>query len=357
MVSAPRLTGARTLFVALLTALIAPVTALIAPAPAVAQDLTALFARVAPSVVTIRAHGREVSAKSGLAAFKEIGSGVLISRDGKVVTAAHVVHTMDDVAVEFASGDAVRARVVVSEPGADISLLQVERVPPDAVIAPLGDSDRVRVGQQIIVVGAPYGLGRTMSVGWIGGRHAPRTLDASFRLAEFFQTDAAVNTGNSGGPMFDMDGRVIGVVSHMISKSGGSEGLGFVVTTKTVRERLLEGHGYWSGAEFHSLTGDLAAVFNLPQPAGLLVKTLAKGSPLAQAGVKAGSIPASINGESMVIGGDVILAVAGIAVQSPDDVAKIRERLRAMPDGMAVPIKVFRAGRVVDIMVTHSSSR
>jgi len=316
-----------------------------------AQDLTALFTRVAPSVVTIRAHGQELSAKSGLAAFKEIGSGVLISKGGKVVTAAHVVHTMDDVTVEFASGESIRAHVIASEPSADLSLLQTERVPPKAAIAVLGDSDKVRVGQQVIVVGAPYGLGRTMSVGWIGGRHAPRALDAGFRLAEFFQTDAAINTGNSGGPMFDLDGKVVGVVSHMISKSGGSEGLGFVVTAKTVRALLLEGHAYWTGAEFYSLSGDLAGVFNLPQPAGLLVKALAKGSPLAEAGVQAGSIAASINGESMVLGGDVILAVAGVTIQSPDDVAKIRERLRATAGGTAVPLKLLRAGRVLDVTV------
>jgi S1-C subfamily serine protease len=317
-----------------------------------AQDLADLFARVAPAVVTIRAQGQEVAAKTGALRFKETGSGVLISPDGTILTAAHVVHAMDDITVEFASGEPVRARVVASEPNADLSLLEVEHVPAGATVALLADSDPVRIGQQVMVVGAPYGLGRTMSVGWIGGRHAPSTLDGTFRLAEFFQTDAAINTGNSGGPMFDGEGRVIGVVSHMISKSGGSEGLGFAVTSRTVRERVLERGAYWTGAEFQALTGDLAALFNLPQPAGLLIKTLAKASPLAAAGLRAGAVPATVNGESLVLGGDVILAVRGVPFTSADDVPKIRESLRTLPRGAPVPVKIFRAGRVLDVTVT-----
>jgi S1-C subfamily serine protease len=125
-------------------------------ASAGAQPVGDVFRRVSPSVVVIRSRGRDVSA-SGQVRFGEIGSGVLISSDGKVMTAAHVVHAMDEITVEFIGGEAVKARVVASEPAADLSLLQLERVPLGVRVARLANSGSVRVGDQVLVVGAPYG--------------------------------------------------------------------------------------------------------------------------------------------------------------------------------------------------------
>jgi len=161
---------------------------------------------------------------------------------------------MDEITVEFLGGQTVKARVVASEPAADLSLLQLERVPPGAQVAKMADSDTVRVGDQIIVVGAPYGLSHSLSVGWISARWPPNTVYKTMPLAEFFQTDAVINTGNSGGPIFNMAGEVIGIVSHNISKSGGSEGLGFLVTMNTAKQLLLEKKSFWSGLEGQLLT-------------------------------------------------------------------------------------------------------
>jgi len=204
------------------------------PALAVAQPVGDVFRQVSPSVVVIRSRGRDVSA-SGPVRFGEIGSGVLVSADGKVMTAAHVVHSVDEITVEFIGGEAVKARVVASEPAADLSLLQLDRVPAGVKVARLADSSSVRVGDQVMVVGAPYGLAYSLSVGYISARWPPNSVYPAFPLAEFFQTDASINTGNSGGPLFSMTGEVVGIVSHNISKSGGSEGLGFVVTINTAR--------------------------------------------------------------------------------------------------------------------------
>src|SRR6185503_16638392 len=137
--------------------------------------------------------------------------------------------------------------VIASEPGADIAMLQLAEPPAKAVVALLVDSERVRIAEPVMVVGAPYGLSRSVSVGWISGRYPPNTIYGAFPLAEFLQTDAAINTGNSGGPMFNMAGEVVGIVSHNISKGGGSEGLGFVVTINTARELLLARRSIWSG--------------------------------------------------------------------------------------------------------------
>ena len=167
------------------------------------------------------------------------------------MTAAHVVHAMDEITVEFLGGETVTARVVSSEPAADLSLLQLDRVPPGAKVAAMADSSTVHVGDQVIIVGAPYGLSYSLSVGYISARWPPNTVYKTMPLAEFFQTDAMINTGNSGGPMFNMKGEVIGIVSHNISKGGGSEGLGFVVTLNTAKQLLLEKRSFWAGLEGH----------------------------------------------------------------------------------------------------------
>jgi len=207
--------------------------------PADAQIVGEIFRMVNPSVVVIRARGRDVAGVRPVE-FTETGSGVLISGDGKILTAAHVVHTMNEINVEFLGGETIKARVVASELGADLSMLELVQVPAGARVAMLADSDSVEIGDQVIVIGAPYGLRHAMTVGSINARWAPNTIYRVMPLAEFFQTDAVINTGNSGGPMFNMAGEVIGIVSHNISKSGGSEGLGFGVTVNAAKHLLWE---------------------------------------------------------------------------------------------------------------------
>src|SRR2546430_14142129 len=146
---------------------------------------------------------------------------------------------MNEINVEFLGGVTVLARVVSSEPAADLWLLQLRRVPKGAKPAPLADSDTVRVGDQILIVGAPYGLSHSMSAGWISAKWPANSVYRRMPLAEFLQTDATINTGNSGGPMFNMAGEGIGIVRHNISKSGGSEGAGFVLTLNTGQRPLL----------------------------------------------------------------------------------------------------------------------
>src|SRR5213594_3423204 len=280
-------------------------------AGAEAQDAEELFRKISPSVVVIRAKGRAVDSTRGLVTFSEIGSGVLISADGKVMTAAHVVHAMDEIVVELPGGETVPARVVASEPAADLGLLQLARIPKGAQPARLCDSDKVRVGQQVLVIGAPYGLSHSFSAGWISAKWLPNTAYRAMPLAEFFQTTATINTGNSGGPMFNMAGEVIGVVSHNISRSGGSEGLGFVVTMKSARYFLMEREWVWIGLEGKVVTGELAEIFNVPGGSGLLVSVVPMGSPAWDMGLAGGDRTATIGGQQIVVRGDIVLSMAG----------------------------------------------
>ena len=319
------------------------------PPSAEAQSVGDVFRRVSPSVVVIRSRGRDVVA-SGQVRFGEIGSGVLISADGKVMTAAHVVQAMDEITVEFIGGDAVMARVIASEPAADLSMLQLERVPAGVRVARLANSDSVRVGDQVMVVGAPYGLSYSLSVGYLSARWSPNSVYPAFPLAEFLQTDATINTGNSGGPMFNMAGDVIGIVSHNISKGGGSEGLGFVVTINTAKDLLLARRSIWSGLEGHTLSGDLAAIFNLPQPEGFLIKTVAKNSPADLAGIRGGTKTATIDGQALVVGGDILLAVDGIPAGNLADYKRMRDHMQKLAPGAAITVTVLRAGRVLNLV-------
>jgi S1-C subfamily serine protease len=339
---------------ALAIAMLVSCAVLWCPAPAAAQraaqSVGQVFDRVNGSVVVIRARGREApDAGTGFVNISETGSGVLISADGKVMTASHVVQAMDEINVEFVGGETVRARVVASEPAADISLLQLERVPAGALVGTLANSDGVRVGDPVIVIGAPYGLSHSLTTGLISARWPPNSVYRRMPLAEFFQTDAVINTGNSGGPMFNMAGEIIGIVSHNISKSGGSEGLGFVVTINTAKQFLLEHHAFWSGMEGELVSGRIAAVLNVPQPVGFLVTAVAKDSPAARAGVRAGDMKATIGAQTYTVGGDVILKIDGLALGTVTDMVKLREHLGSLPSGKTYPISVLRAGKVIDL--------
>jgi S1-C subfamily serine protease len=244
-----------------------------------------------------------------------IGSGVLVSSDGKVLTAAHVVQTAEKIQVRFQGGQKVDARVLGTEPAADIALLQVDRVPSDAVVAKVGDSDDAQVGDPVFVVGAPFGASHTLTVGHLSARRKPDKVVSGFETFEVLQTDAAINPGNSGGPLFDMNGEVIGIASYIISKSGGFQGLGFAVSSNMARKLLLEGRPMWSGLEGEMLEGTLARLLNLPQEAGILVLKVAKDSPAAKLGLKGGFVTVTLpDGQELVLGGDVVLEVQGIRI-------------------------------------------
>jgi serine protease Do len=328
--------------------------ALIWPPGAVeAQTVGQIFRQVNQSVVVIRAKGRDVDGPGGLTRFTETGSGVLVSADGKILTAAHVVHSMDEITVEFLGGETVPARVVSSEPAADISLLQLSRVPSGAKVARLGDADAVSVGDPVMIVGAPYGLSHSMSAGWISAKWPANSVYRPMPLAEFLQTDATINTGNSGGPMFNMVGEVIGIVSHNISRSGGSEGLGFVVTINTAKKLLLDRPTFWSGLEGQLISGPIAQILNLPQPSGYLVKSVARGSISESIGLRGGAALATILGERLVVGGDIILKVQGVPVGDISDHRRVRDLLDALPPGREFTMTVLRLGQVIELKGRH----
>jgi serine protease Do len=318
-----------------------------------AGSLSKVFKKVNPAVVVILTTEREYSSlqpgqevtfnKGGL------GSGVVVSKDGLVMTAAHVVQVADAVVVKFLDDTVVGAKVVGSAPQADVALLQLNHLPDSLTVAKLGDSDKVNIGDEIFIIGAPYGVDHTLTVGYMSGRRQPETVCKSFLPIEFLQTDAAINKGNSGGPMFSMDGKVIGIVSRFLSYSGGSEGLGFAVSINTARELLLKQGSVWTGLEAYLVSGPLAKALNLPQEAGLLIQRVADDSPGHRLGLRPGNIPVEIAGQHVLLGGDIVLEVKGIAVSTDfEHTCEIRQQAGGLNQDN-LEMKVLREGKVVEL--------
>jgi len=332
-----------------------------------AQQLRDAFRKVSQSVVIVRTKRVEVapSADEPMSIVDGLGSGVLISNDGRVLTAAHVVQTADVASVEFANGEQIVARVIGSDVQTDVALLQLKQMPKGIAPAALGDSDKIEVGDQIFVIGAPYGISQTLSVGHLSGRHRLNSNSDNATSVEFLQTDAAINTGNSGGPMFDMDGNVIGIVSSIImSHSGASEGLAFATAANTAKRSLLDQKPFWSGIDGLVVTGSLARALNLPQAAGVLVQRIGDGSIGSRLGINQGTLRVTIQGTDILLGGDVILSVNNIAIIDPrsaqslgsltsdENYKRIYNTVATLKPGDPLVVTVFREGKVLKLTTT-----
>lgn len=309
------------------------------------QSLADLYEQTSPSVVVI--HTAESLApppgKDQTVSVPGLGSGVVISND-QILTAAHVVHNADSLEIEFLDGTRVPAEVISSEPRADLALLQLYDPYDDARPATLGDSDSVRIGEENYVIGSPLGNAHTLTWGHISARHTPETHMSDFSKSEFFQTDAAINQGNSGGPMFNMDGEVIGIVSHIQSQTGGNVGLGFAVTINTAKELIFNKRSFYSGFESVKIKGPLASALNIGQPSGMLVQRVTTGSFAQRLGLKGGNIPADVAGNKILLGGDVILEISGIQVNDEQSVNDIRNKIDQLEIGDSLEMTILRNG-------------
>ena len=320
-----------------------------APPAAHAQQVAQLFKKVSPSVVLVLTLERAMSPNPavGLTTIPGLGSGVLISADGKIMTAAHVVQTADRVAVQFVDGKRYAAHVVASSLRADVALLQLDQFPVALSPSPIGNSDSLDIGEEIIVIGAPYGLDHSLTVGHISGR-MPADLVVSGGPMEMLQTDAAINQGNSGGPMFNMKGEVVGIVSRILTQSGGFEGIGFAISSNVASRVLLTGKSFWTGIDGVLLHDTLATIFNLPQSAGFLVQQVAARSPAALLGLQPGTVRARIGSEDMLVGGDIILGVSGIPITPTNaSLEQIQNQLSQLRQGDTLRVSVLRGGKVV----------
>ncbi len=319
---------------------------------AIAQDISALYEKLDKSVVVIKVVESKTNGQGKLdekVSYGALGSGVLINKDGTIITAAHVVNNADEVVVVFSDGQEMRAKVVGLSKIADVAKIKVMGLIKNPLPAKMGDSDKTKIGDKIMIIGSPMGLDHSLSVGYISRKEQHKSRSSDFNRLEFFQTDAAINTGNSGGPMFNMDGELIGIVSSIMSRSGGFEGIGFVATINIVKNLLIKKHNTWLGIDAQILYGPLALAFNVPQDMGILVMNVTKSSPAYFMGLHGGSIIAKIGDEEIVIGGDIILQIDNIKFGTEESVLKGIDYINSLKPGSKYTLKVLRMGQIIDI--------
>ncbi len=263
-----------------------------------------------------------------------LGSGFVISEDGYIVTNNHVIEGADDIEIEFFSGKKLKAKLVGTDPKTDIALLKVESDTPLPFVS-FGNSDLMRVGDWVMAMGNPLGQGFSVSAGIVSARG--RELKGAYD--DYIQTDAAINRGNSGGPLFNMDGQVVGVNTAILSPNGGSIGIGFSMSSNVVAKVVdqLKQYGEtrrgWLGVRIQDVSPEIAESMGLEVAAGALVSDVPDG-PAKAAGIKAG---------------DVITRFAGQEVASAGDLTR---RVADAPIGEAVPVIVLRGGKTETLQVT-----
>jgi S1-C subfamily serine protease len=326
---------------------------LVVPLSAAAQSIAEIFTQVSDAVVVVYTETTEYqfTGQAMAVSVPGTGSGVLITPN-QVLTAAHVVQAANRVVVVFPDGAEHPASVTGSSETHDVALLRLDRpvsVPP----ATLGDSDVVRIGEDVLVVGAPLGESHTLTVGHLSARRVRAGLLGTSSV-EFLQTDASINPGNSGGPMFNMDGEVIGIVSHILTQSGGSVGLGYAVASNTARRVLLDQRAWWSGLSGTPVAGALAAILNVPPPGGgIMVQAIARDSFAERLALQPAVVPITIGGQEVKIGGDIIIEIQGIPLGGRlENDEQIREALLALPPNSIIRVKVLRAGEIVELVAT-----
>ena len=277
-----------------------------------------------------------------------LGSGFVIDKAGHIVTNYHVVQGSRQIEVSFSNNERVKARVVGSDPSTDLAVLQVKVSSRALTPLPLGDSDMVRVGDSVVAIGNPFGLDRTVTAGIVSALQRPIQAPNGYTIDHVIQTDAALNHGNSGGPLLDAEGDVVGVNSQIetgSSASSGNVGIGFAIPSNTVKSVVAQlvkngkvEHAFL-GVSAVPITSDLARIFRLPVSRGLLVEKVTPGSGAARAGLKAGSTQVVLAGESYLLGGDVIVKTDGISVTSVD---RLRDIVAGKRPGDKLELEIYR---------------
>jgi S1-C subfamily serine protease len=317
-------------------------------------DVAEIYRRSAPGVVQITSTSRGAN---GTDVFgnpvpgqpqQALGSGFVIDKEGHIVTNYHVIQGASTVEVSFSNQDTVKAKIVGTDPSTDLALLEVD-VPAKALTPlSLADSDAVRVGDPVVAIGNPFGLERTVTAGIVSALQREVRAPNNYTIDHVIQTDAPINSGNSGGPLIDARGRVIGVNSQIETANGGggNVGIGFAVPSNTVMSvvaQLVEDGRVdraFLGVTLQDVSTEVAGVLRLPADKGVLLASVKPGSPAAKAGLEGGSTPVVVAGESYQLGGDMVVAIDGKPVASVD---ALRDAIAAHKPGDKVRLTVVHA--------------
>jgi S1-C subfamily serine protease len=326
-------------------------------------DAQAIYARDAPGVVTILSiYGSSSVSILGGGGEGAEGSGFVIDGNGEIATNAHVVtqgqgasiRPVAQVYVKFTDRNQVSAHIVGYDPNEDVALLKID--PANLTLRPLtlGNSTALKVGAPVAAIGSPFGEESSLSVGVVSAKD--RTIDSltRFQISGAIQTDAAINHGNSGGPLVDADGRVVGINSQINSSSGDNSGVGFAIPIDSVKRSLdaLRASGHvdyaYLGVSTQTLYPQLAKQLGMKVDHGAILATLVSGGPADKAGLKGGSGKIRFQGEDVPTGGDVVTAVDGRPVELDDDLGRILDGYRP---GQVTRLTVARGSKTRTVAV------
>ena len=311
------------------------------------ESLASLYERVSPSVVSIQV--TKINKAKPQRRFETVvGSGVVIERDGHVLTNAHVVDGAASLSVTLDSGSRTPARVLGMDTVTDLALLRIE-APSPLPAARLGDSSALHVGDEVVAIGNPMGLEQTMTRGIVSGLN--RILPG---LAEqpMIQTDAPINPGNSGGPLLDRCGAVVGI-NTFISEEANSIGFALPINAGKAILRDLRETGRvirpWLGLQGREIDSQVTSVLRLPLSPGYLIEVVYDGSPADRAGVRGGSLSVVVQGEEYLVGGDILTAIEGTPVRTHQDyLAKVK----TFKPGQRMRITILRDGQRRELSLT-----
>jgi S1-C subfamily serine protease len=312
-----------------------------------------VYKRASKSVVKITVATSSSSPLGGSQTQQALGSGFVYDTAGHIVTNDHVVSGASSISVKFWDGTTAKATLVGTDASTDLAVIKVD--PSAATLVPLslGNSDQVSVGDGVVAIGSPFGLDETVTSGIISALHRQMTSPNNFTIDDSIQTDAAINHGNSGGPLLDLHGKVIGVNSQIESDSGGSDGVGFAVPSNTVKsvvsQLLANGKVEHAFLGVSAVTIPSSVAHQLGAAAGAEVATVRNGTPADKAGFRAATGTRTVNGESYPTGGDVITALDGRSISS---VQQLIAAVNAKKPGDSVSITYVRGGAKHTIRVT-----
>ena len=324
------------------------------------MTLREIYRRDAPGVVQVTSTTKVKLPRSqwfgnpfgleGTDVQRSLGSGFVIDKAGLVVTNYHVVGSAQTVYVSYSNSDSMRAEIVGRDASTDVALLKVIASSRALTPLPLGDSDTVEVGDEVAAIGNPLGYERSITLGIVSALHRSLTSPGGAPIDRVIQTDAVLNRGNSGGPLLNAQGEVIGVSSAIATGAGtGNTGIGFAIPINTVRDVVAQlktsghvEHPYF-GVVSRPISSRIARVFNLGAPKGLLVETVYRGSGAEQAGLVGGSDPVVLAGESYQLGGDLIVRVDGVPVSTTE---RLREIVAQHEPGDTVLVDFYRGSEL-----------
>jgi Do/DeqQ family serine protease len=279
---------------------------------------------------------------------RSLGSGVIVSEQGHILTNHHVIRGADAIHVSLHDGRTARARVVGSDPETDLAVLKVEIKDLPAIT--LGHSEQVRVGDVVLAIGNPFGVGQTVTMGIVSATGRSKLGINTFE--NFIQTDAAINPGNSGGALIDAHGNLVGINTAIFTRSGGHQGIGFAIPTSLARgvlEDIIQ-HGRprrgWIGIEAHDITPGLAREINLKAAEGVIVAGVVRGGPAHRAGLKPGDIVQRIDGKKIREARDALLAISS---RRPGDTLNVE----VVRDGKEMKIEVAAIERPLSRIQTE----